>query len=298
MKSNSYLVINIGIKYCIIGLLVIFLISLINCRKQITSREIPIIQAQRASIGNLDTIHNVVSSPQISMVDMWENRFGDRDFKRMLEDLKTEKDPGAKENLMFELGNSYDTSAVQPLIDILHKDRWAPVRTQSAKSLIILGLGSADTLNLEFVDRKFGEERAKALLLLKENKIIPALKTSLHDKDIYVVYNSAAALVALGDTDNTTLKILLDIFRKKNIKKWKMEFIPRPDIPKADQPKLKEMQEHDKAAIPGNALEILKKVRSQYIIDELTKALQDKDSWVREKAKNTLEELRSTTPIK
>jgi len=254
--------------------------------------EVPILEAKTVPIDNPDTIHKLVSQQQISMVDMWENRFGDRNFNRMLKDLKTEKDPSVREDLIFELGNSYDTSAVQPLVEILQNDQWAPVRAQAAKSLITLGLGSADTNIQKFVKGKFGDDRSKTLLLLKENMIMPALKNALYDKDIYVVYNAASALVSLGDTEYLTLKVLFDIFRKKNIKKWKMEFVPRPDIPEEDQPKLKEMQDNDRAAIHGDALEVLKKVGNQYVIDELTKAFQDKDAWVRNKAKQTLEELK------
>ena len=210
----------------------------------------------------------------------------------MLKELKTEKDPEKREDLIFELGYSYDTSAVQPLVEILQKDRWAPVRAQAAKSLGILGLGSADTFKLGFVKRKFGEDRSKALLSLKVSKIMPALRNALYDKDIYVVYNVASTLIGLSDTSHTTLKVLLDIFRKKNIKKWKMEFVPRPDIPAEDQPKLKELQESAKASIPGGALEVLKRVGNQFVINGLTDALKDKDSWVREKARETLEELK------
>lgn len=276
-------------------ILFICLCSLIGCRKQIkpeveiVKTEVPILEAKIAPIGNPDTTHNLVSSEQTNKVDMWENRFGDRNFKGMLQDLKTEKDPEVREDLIFELGNSYDTSAVQPLVEILQKDRWAPVRAQSAKSLVILGLGSADT---EFVKRKFGEDKLKALLLLKESRIIPALKNALYDKDVYVVYNVASTLITLGDTEHTALKVLLDIFRKKNIKKWKMEFVPRPDIPAEDRPKLKEMQEQDRAAMPEVALEVLKRVGNQFVVDGLTKALQDKDAWVRENAKQALEALK------
>jgi HEAT repeat protein len=142
------------------------------------------------------------------------------------------------------------------------------------------------------VRRKFGDDRLKALLTSKEHKILPALKDALHDKDIFVTFAAASELIALGDTSHTTISVLLDMFRKRNIKKWKTQFIPRPDIPAEDQPKLKEKQKQDAAALPADALEILKKVRSQFVVAGLNEALEDEDSWVRLQAKKALEEIK------
>jgi len=273
---------------------------LISCRKQIKPEvviiktETPMREVKTDSITGQDTLDSTSllqitdTAAVFSMKEMWEERFGNRNFKGMIQELKTEKDPSRREDLIFELGHSYDTIAIQPIIEILKKDKWAPVRYYAAEALGNLGAVHGP----EFVKREFGEDRLKALLTFKEKRIIPALKSALYDKDIAVVYCAASELVALGDTGYTTLKILLDIFRKKNITKWKIQHIPRPDIPAEDQPKFKEDQKRAEASLPTRALDVLKRVRNKFVIDGLTDALKDKDSWVREKARQTLEELK------
>ncbi len=257
---------------------------------------IPELEAKTAPVGEPDTTVKWISDTVEFLIKMWENRFGRQDYKKIKEDLKVEKDPDRRVDLIFELGYSYDTSAIQPLIRLLKEDKWAPVRAEAAKALGALGLDNHGTFGEsqknEFVRRKFGEDRLQVLLAAREEKILPALKDALHDKDIFVIFNVASELVALGDTTPSTLKVLFDIFRKKNMQNWKAQFIPRPDIPPEDQPQWKEMQRQAVLALPGDALNVLKRIRTQLVVDEFTEALKDADPWVRLQAKKALEEIK------
>jgi hypothetical protein len=271
-----------------------------GCRKSVKPKVSTIdtnlpLEAKTAPVGEPDTTSGRITDSLKFMTTMWKDRFGKSNYKEIIEALKVEKDPERSGDLVFELRNSYDTNSVQPLIQILLKDKWAPVRAEAAKALGILGLGKHGTYGesqiSEFIISNFGKDVLKTLLELRVSKIIPALKNALHDKDIFVILTAASELVSIGDTSYTTISVLLDIFRKKNIKNWKMQFIPRPDIPAEDQPELKKKQEQDAASLPADALEVLKKVQNKFVIDGLTDALKDKDTWVRENARQALEDL-------
>jgi HEAT repeat protein len=258
---------------------------LISCRKQIkpevviVKTETPMKEVKTDSIIAQDTRDSTsflrITDTSNYWGKMWENRFGGRNVKKMIEELKTEKDHVRREDIIFELGYSYDTMAIQPIIEILQKDKWAPVRRIAASALGPLGLGyhgyKGEAYVQEFVKSKFGEDRLKVLLSLKEKLILPALKNALNDKDINVVFWSASELVALGDTNHKTLQVLLDIFRKESTKKTEIEF---------------------KNELSNQSLEILKRVGNQFVIDGLTESLKDKDALVRENAKQALEALK------
>ncbi len=284
-------------------LIFVIILEFYGCRKSVNPKvltidtNIPELEAKTAPVGEPDTTVKWISDTVEFLIKMWENRFGRRDFRSLIEALKTEKNPDYKEELILELGCSYDPDVIRPLIEILQNDKSSSIRATVLHALGNLALGNygafGEKYKPDFVRKKFGEDRLKEILSSKEKLILPALKNALHDKDILVVFAAASELVTLDDTSRTTLGVLLNIFRRKNIKKWKIQFIPSPDISADANQILKDKLERSKAELPERALEVLKKVKNKFVVDGLTEALEDEDPWVKVNAKQVIEEIKT-----
>lgn len=229
------------------------------------------------------------------LIELWEDQYEGRDFHGMIKELEIEKNPDYRGDIVFYLGQSYDTLAIEPLISVLFNDEWGMVRSKAANALVTLGVGKrrgfGENYRWQFVVTKFGEDMAEALIKYRREKIIPALRMSTKDKDMLVVFNAAKGLIALGDT-TSGLHVMGDVFRKINFENWEFGFLPRPDLSEEEIRKVEEDQRNFIQGLPKEALKFILEIGNEDAIEILTVALDDEDEWVRCEAESALRKIK------
>jgi HEAT repeat protein len=212
----------------------------------------------------------------------------------MLEDV----DENVRWNAARALGDIKDRSAVEPLIEALKDDSWS-VRRQAVGALGRIGDEKAFEHVADALEDGDGHVRKYAALALGKiggERAIPYLVKALEDGDVDVQWKAVTALEKIGDP---AVEPLINLFKDDNwhIKGKVAEILGNIGDERAVEPLIKALVGGKKCMskyVRGKVAEALGNIQDECAVEPLIKALDDKYIYVRLKAEDALEKIRST----
>lgn len=195
------------------------------------------------------------------------------------------------------LGKIKDHSAVEPLIEALHDVSWA-VRRNAIIALGTIGDERSFEPILQSLSDKDGHVRKYAAIALGkigDERAIEPLLNLLNDHDSDVRWKS---IVALGNIGNAAVEPLIKAFENEDwqIKSRAAEVLGKIGDERAVDPLIDALNRRDKHQnkyVRGRIVEALGKIGDERAVEPLIKALEDQYIYVRLKAADALDSIRS-----
>ncbi len=225
-------------------------------------------------------------------------KIGDkRAVKPLIQSLYEDPDDEVRWIAATSLGKIGDNSAVEPLIKSLSDESWG-VRRNASSALGEIGDKKAfDPLIKALNDNDWHVRKYAAIALgkLGDERAIKPLVNSLNDDDSDVRWKS---LIALGTIGEPAVKPLLNAFKSDD---WHMrgraaEVLGKIGDERAIKPLIHALSSRDKTQnkyVRGRIIEALGRIGDERAVDPLIKALDDQYIYVRQKATEALDLIKS-----
>lgn len=220
-----------------------------------------------------------------------------RAVKPLIQTLYKDADEEVRWKAADALGKIGDHSAVEPLIDSLSDQSWS-VRRNASNALGDIGDERAfDPLIIALNDKDWHVRKYVAVALGKigDERAIGPLVNALNDEDSDVRWKS---LIALGKIGEPAVKPLLNAFESDD---WHMrgraaEVLGKIGDERAIKPLIRALNSRDKTLnkyVRGRIIEALGRIGDERAVDPLIKALDDQYIYVRLKATEALDLIKS-----
>ncbi len=223
---------------------------------------------------------------------------GDKKAVNPLIEALKDVDEDVRWKAAVALGNIGDPSAVEPMIDCLNDDNWN-VRKNIAIALGKIGDDRAFNSLLKTMDDKDWHVRkyaAAAIGKIGNEMAIDPLVKALNDEDNDVRWKS---IIALGEIGKPAVIPLLKAFKDED---WEVrgraaEVLGKIGDERAVEPLIRALnnkrdKNHNKY-VRGRIIEALGKIGDERAVEPLINALDDQYIYVRLKASNALERIKS-----
>ncbi len=241
--------------------------------------------------------YTVLISVRESAADALGNIGDKRAITPLINSLFGDSDEEVRWKAASALGKIGDLSAVDPLIDALEDKSWG-VRKNATNALGDIGDKKAFNPLLKALNDKDGHVRkyaAVALGKINDERAIKPLVNALNDEDGDVRWKS---LLALGNIGEPAFEQLLNAFESDD---WQMrgraaEVLGKIGDERAVEPLIHALIKRDRVNnkhVRGRIIEALGEIGDQRAVDPLIKALDDQYIYVRIKAAEALDNIKS-----
>ena len=241
--------------------------------------------------------YTVLISVRESAADALGNIGDKRALNPLIQSLSEDSDEEVRWKSAAALGKIGDQSAVEPLIDALKDKSWG-VRKNASNALGDIGDNKAfDPLLKALNDKDWHVRKYAAVALgkIKDERAIKPLVKALNDEDSDVRWKS---LIALGKIGEPAVKPLLNAFESDD---WQMrgraaEVLGKIGDERAVEPFIHALIKRDKIHnkyVRGRIIEALGEIADERAVDPLIKALDDQYIYVRLKAAEALDNIKS-----
>ena len=215
----------------------------------------------------------------------------------LIQSLYEDSDEEVRWKAAAALGKIGDHSAVEPLIDALNDKSWG-VRKNASNALGDIGDKRAfDRLNIALSDKDWHVRKYAAVALGKigDDRAIAPLVNALSDEDSDVRWKS---LMALGKIGEPAFEPLLNTFENED---WQMrgraaEVLGKIGDERAIEPLINALNKRDRTQnkyVRGRIIEALGRIGDERAVKPLIKALDDQYIYVRLKATEALDLIKS-----
>lgn len=215
----------------------------------------------------------------------------------LIQSLYKDTDEEVRWKAAAALGKIGDQSAVGPLIDALNDRSWG-VRKNASNALGDLGdVKAFERLNMALNDKDWHVRKYAAVALGKigDERAIGPLVNALNDEDSDVRWKS---LIALGKIGEPAVKPLLKAFENDD---WQMrgraaEVLGKIGDERAIEPLINALNKRDRTQnkyVRGRIIEALGRIGDERAVEPLIKALDDQYIYVRLKATEALDLIKS-----
>ena len=215
----------------------------------------------------------------------------------LIQTLYEDPDEEVRWKAAAALGKIGDNSAVEALIDALHDKSWG-VRKNASIALGDIGdVKAFDILIIALNDKDWHVRKYAAVALGKigDERAIGHLVNALNDVDSDVRWKS---LIALGKIGEPSVKPLLKALKSED---WQMrgraaEVLGRIGDERAIEPLINELNRRNKTQnkyVRGRIIEALGRIGDERAVEPLIKALDDQYIYVRLKATEALDNIKS-----
>ena len=241
--------------------------------------------------------YSVLISIRESAADALGNIGDRRAVNPLINSLFGDSDEEVRWKAAAALGKIGDPSAVEPLIKALDDKSWG-VRKNSSNALGNIGDSKAlDPLLKAMNDKDWHVRKYTAVALgkIKDDKSIKTLVNALNDEDSDVRWKS---LIALGNIGEASFEPLLKEFKSDD---WHMraraaQVLGKIGDKRAVEPLIRTLVKRDKVNnkhVRGRIIEALGEIGDERAVDPLIKALDDQYIYVRQKAADALDNIKS-----
>jgi len=220
-----------------------------------------------------------------------------RALNPLIQSLFEDSDEEVRWKAAAALGKIGDERAVEPLIDALDDKSWG-VRKNASNALGDIGNKRAfDSLLKALNDKDWHVRKYAAVALgkIRDERAIKPLVNALNDEDSDVRWKS---LIALGKIGEPSVEPLLNAFESDN---WQMrgrtaEVLGKIGDKRAVDPLIHALIKRDRTHnkyVRGRIIEALGEIGDERAVDPLIKALDDQYIYVRLKAADALDNIKS-----
>jgi HEAT repeat protein len=220
-----------------------------------------------------------------------------RALNPLIQSLFEDSDEEVRWKAAAALGKIGDERAVEPLIDALDDKSWG-VRKNASNALGDIGDKRAfDSLLKALNDKDWHVRKYAAVALgkIRDERAIKPLVNALNDEDSDVRWKS---LIALGKIGEPSVEPLLNAFESDD---WQMrgraaEVLGKIGDKRAVDPLIHALIKRDRTHnkyVRGRIIEALGEIGDERAVDPLIKALDDQYIYVRHKAADALDNIKS-----